>query len=355
VARKKRSLGLIGAGAWGKNLARNFEALGVLHSLCDNDASKLDGYRHSYRHVKRTTDPQELLDNKEITRIAIATPPEYHYELTKEALLRGKDVYVEKPLCLDYHHGEHLVELAKERGRLLMVGHILQYHPCVRRLQDLLRNGDLGRLQYIVSNRLNLGMMRTHESSLWCLAPHDVSVVLSLCGNHLPEEVRCVGGDYLTPGVADCSVTTLKLPDGVRAHVHVSWLHPFKEQKLTVIGSSGMAVFDDTKPWEQKLMLRRGCVKWIEGVSPVANDAPIEYMQVEQLEPLREECAHFIECCDSRQQPRTDGVEGLQVLKVLRAAQASMQDEGSVKDPEFQHQLTLHKGGSLVVDEEVGT
>ena len=152
-----------------------------------------------------------------------------------------------------------------------------------------------------------------------------------------------MGGDYLTPGIADTCVTYLQLPDNVRAHIHVSWLHPFKEQKLTVIGSSGMAVFDDTKPWEQKLMLRRGCVRWVEGVSPVATDAAVEYLQVDQREPLREECAHFIDCCERRITPRTDGHEGLQVLKVLRAAQASLEEGGVAKDPENHHVLTLRK------------
>lgn len=332
----KRNLGLIGAGTWGKNLARNFNDLGALAAICDSNPDKL-----VYPEVKNTTEARDLMNDPRITRIAIATPPEFHYDLAKQALLAGKDVYVEKPICLDYHHGEHLVELAERKGRLLMVGHILQYHPCVRRLQEMLRCGDLGKLQHIVSNRLNLGMIRTHESALWCLAPHDISVILSLTGNQLPEQVRCLGGSYLTPGIADTCNLSLRLAEGVRAQVHVSWLHPFKEQKLVVIGSEGLVVFDDTKPWGEKLMIRRHHVRWIEGVIPVPSSAELEPIFVEQVEPLREECSHFIECCDQRKRPRTDGQEGLRVLKVLRAAQASLLEEGVAKDPDFHHVVAL--------------
>lgn len=329
----EKSLLLVGAGNWGKNLARNFHGLGALHTLCDANEALLDTYSSLYPDVHLTTNYKTALEQPAINKVVIAAPAILHFTLAKQALLAGKDVYVEKPLCLDSAEGEELIHLAKKQGRILMVGHLLQYHPCVRKLQEIVGRGDLGKLQYITSNRLNLGSIRTEENILWSFAPHDISVILSLCGHQLPQQVRCIGEAYLSQGVADTTMTTLRFAGDVRAHIYVSWLHPFKEQKLIVIGTAGMAVFDDTKPWNEKLVLYRNLVTWKNGNIPQANKSDAEMVEVPQAEPLREECQHFLHCCQHRLEPRTNGQEGLRVLQVLQAAQDSLNHDGEAKQP----------------------
>ncbi len=333
MTNSRRSLALIGAGHWGKNLARNFDALGALHTICEASPELLGSLKGQYPEVKLTSDYEAVLRDPSITKVVIAAPAALHYELGKQALLAGKDLYVEKPLCLDSAHGEELIRLAHDRHLILMVGHLLQYHPCLRRMQELLISGEMGKLQYIVSNRLNLGKIRKEENALWSFAPHDISVILSLCGHRLPEQVRCVGQAYLSKDVVDTSLTMMRFGEDVMAHVYVSWMNPFKEQKLTVIGSTAMAVFDDTKPWEDKLVLYRNHLSWTDGNTPTPTNAPAEKVVVPQSEPLKNECEHFLTCCETRARPRTDGHEALRVLKVLQAAQASLNEDGTNKDP----------------------
>jgi UDP-2-acetamido-3-amino-2,3-dideoxy-glucuronate N-acetyltransferase len=329
-----KDLALIGAGYWGKNLARNFNAIGALHTLCDASDEILSSYGPDYANVKRCKSLDEVLADSGITKVAIAAPAHLHFQMAQAALLAEKDVYVEKPLCLDLAQGQQLVDLAASRNRILMVGHLLQYHPCVMEIQRLVSSGELGRLQYVTSNRLNLGKIRQEENALWSFAPHDISVILSLVGGRLPSEVRCVGGSYLTEGVADTTLTSFKFDGGVRAHVYGTWLNPFKEQKLTVVGSQGMVVFDDTRPWTEKLLIHRNYLTWTDGRSPTPNKVTGEYLAVPEQEPLKQECLHFIECCQSRQKPRTDSAEGLRVLQVLKAAQESLQHDGDARQPQ---------------------
>lgn len=328
------NVALIGAGYWGKNLARNFFELDALHTICDTNEALLDTYTDRYQGIALTTNFKSVLENPHIKRIVIAAPAFLHYKLAKQAIIANKDVYVEKPLCLDCQEAEELIHLAELHGRILMVGHLLQYHACVRKLLEIVGRGELGKLQYITSNRLNLGSYRTEENALWNFAPHDVSVILALCGHQLPEKIRCVGADYLSHGVADTSLTTMNFAGNVRAHIYVSWLNPFKEQKLTVVGSSGMAVFDDAKPWGEKLVLYRNHVTWAHGKIPIANKIDAECMDPPQEEPLKEECKHFLKCCDERLPALTNGEEGLRVLKVLQAAQASLNKDGEAFNPQ---------------------
>lgn len=356
-----KSVALIGSGRWGKNLARNLYALDVLHSICDSSEATLDMFEEQCPGVNLTTNFTAVLDNPLITRLVIATPAVSHYQMAKRALLAGKDVYVEKPLCLDSSEAEELIQIAEKKGCILMVGHLLQYHPVVRRLQEMVGSGELGKLQYIVSNRLNLGSIRTEENALWNFAPHDISVILSLVGHHLPEQVRCTGEAYLSEGVADTSLTTLKFAGEVRAHVFVSWLNPFKEQKLVVVGSSGMAVFDDTQEWDDKLVLYRNHVTWSQGKIPMSNKAEAEKIIVPKKEPLREECLHFLQCCEERVAPRTDGREGLRVLQVLQAAQMSLNQDGAAKNPAEHNTASLsspsffaHPTAVIDQDTEIG-
>jgi len=335
-----KTLALIGTGNWGKNLARNFHELGVLHTFCDLRETV------QYPGVNFTPNFNAVLENPAITQIAIAAPAALHYALAKQSLLAGKDTYVEKPLCLDSTEAEELIALAQSKNRILMVGHLLQYHPCIIRLQELIKNGELGKLQSITSNRLNLGTIRTEENVLWSFAPHDISVIISLC-NQEPLEVRCTGEGYLNPNIPDTALTTMRFADGVRAHIFTSWIHPFKEQKLVVIGSQGMAVFDDLKPWGEKLTLTRNPIKWVQGNLPQANKTDAQCIEVPQSEPLRNECEHFLKCCADRTSPKTDGKEGLRVLKVLQRAQSSL-------DPTQQANKNYHSTAVIDPSAEIG-
>jgi UDP-2-acetamido-3-amino-2,3-dideoxy-glucuronate N-acetyltransferase len=337
-----RDLALVGAGYWGKNLARNFNALGALHTLCDSSSDTLTAYGAEYAAAAKETDFARALQDGAIRKVAVSTPAVLHYQFAKAALEAGKDVYVEKPLCVELAQAEALVKLAEAKQRILMVGHLLQYHPCVERLRAMLSQGDLGRLCYLCSNRLNLGKIRREENALWSFAPHDISVILALANHQCPEQVRCVGGTFLTSGVADTTMTTLRFAGGVRAHIYVSWLNPFKEQKLTIVGSEGMAVFDDTKPWAEKLVVYKDYLHWKDGQMPTPNKIAGEWVVVPEGEPLREECRHFLERCQDRRPPRTDGYEGLRVLQVLQAAQDSLEKDGEAVAPVPQRSGQAH-------------
>ena len=318
---------VIGSGYWGKNLVRNFADLGALSVVCDSHAETLRTLGEQYPQCRTVTSYAEVLRDDAIQAVAIATPAETHGIMVQEALLAGKDVFVEKPLCLSVDQGKTLVELARERGRILMVGHLLWYHPAVLKLKDLIERGELGRIQYIYSNRLNLGKIRREENILWSFAPHDISVILGLLGE-TPNKVTAQGGNYLHEQIADTTVTLLSFPSGVKAHIFVSWLHPFKEQKLIVVGDRKMAVFDDMEK-KNKLLLYPHSVQW-KGQIPIANRAEAQSVEIETNEPLREECLHFLESVRNRQRPRTDGEEGVRVLSVLQQCQHALEPQGRV-------------------------
>jgi UDP-2-acetamido-3-amino-2,3-dideoxy-glucuronate N-acetyltransferase len=320
-----KNIAVIGTGYWGKNLVRNFHNLEALHTVCDIDATVVGGFCDTYTGISGETNFSAVLSNPDISGIAIATPAETHFTFARDAILAGKDVYVEKPLCLSEAEGKDLNELANTHNRILMIGHLLWYHPAVLELKRLISEGAIGRIQYIYSNRLNLGKLRREENVLWSFAPHDISVILGLVGE-MPESARAQGSNVLHQKIADTTVTLLSFPSGIKAHIFVSWLHPFKEQKLVVVGDKQMAVFDDTVPWEEKLQLYPHSVEWNDNI-PVANKAEAQPVKLTEDEPLRAECAHFLECMQSRQRPRTDGQEGLRVLSVLNACQSSLEQE----------------------------
>jgi UDP-2-acetamido-3-amino-2,3-dideoxy-glucuronate N-acetyltransferase len=278
---------------------------------------------------------EDALVDSSVKGVAIATPAETHHPLTLAVLRAGKHVFVEKPLALTVDQGQEILDESKKAGKILMVGHLLHYHACIKKMLEMVSSGALGRLQYITSNRLNLGKIRREENSLWSFAPHDLSVILALAANQLPEQVRCVGEAWLTKGIADTTLTTLRFSGGLRAHVFVSWLNPFKEQKLTVVGSDAMLVMDDTRPWGEKLILHRKPIVWSTGQIPVPTKAPGEAVLVPETEPLKEECSHFLECINSGVVPRTDGSEGLRVLAVLQAAQLSLDKDGEAVCPRY--------------------
>ena len=320
-------IAVIGCGHWGKNLVRNFHALGVLSHVCDAHEAALAAIAAQYEGLTATTNYNEILANKEIIAVALATNAEHHAWMAEKAMRAGKDVFVEKPLALQFADGASMVKTADETGRVLMVGHLLEYHPAVIKLDEMISAGELGKVNYIYSNRLNLGKIRREENILWSFAPHDIAVILRFLGSELPVEVTATGGAYLQPEIADVTVTNLLFQDSTRAHIFVSWLHPYKEQKLVVIGSEKMAMFDDTAPAGQKLILYNQGVDWVEG-EPVPRKGEAAPVAFDASEPLRAECAHFVECVETRQNPRTDGRNGLRVLQVLQACQESLQTNG---------------------------
>lgn len=312
---------VVGCGYWGKNLVRVFGELGALGCVCDRDHSRaaLPAVQHS--GARFTSDLGEVLADASITAVAIATPAATHAELVARSLDAGKDVFVEKPLALEAEQGQRLVELADRRERILMVGHILLYHPAVVALRQLIDQGALGRILYCYSNRLNMGLIRTEENILWSFAPHDISVLLHLLGEE-PVEAEAEGQSYLTPGVVDVTLSRLRFRGGASAHIFVSWLHPFKEQRLVVVGNQQMAVFDDQA--ERKLVLYPHRVDWA-GRAPKAVKADGVPVELPAAEPLKEECRHFLDCLARRAAPRSDAREGLRVLRVLDACQRSLE------------------------------
>jgi len=329
VANQTTNVAVIGAGYWGKNLIRNFEALGALAAICETDAAVLKRFGEQYPAVQGTSKLDDVLADEDISAVAIATPAETHAEVVRDALLAGKDVYVEKPICLSESEGRELNLLARKRGRILMVGHLLWYHPAVLKLKELIHEGVLGKILYVYSNRLNLGKLRREENVLWSFAPHDISVILGLLGE-MPDRVLAQGGNYLHHRIADVTISALDFPSGVQAHLFVSWLHPFKEQKLIVVGQEKMAVFDDMVGWDEKLQLFPHSIVWQDNV-PVAHKAEAECVPLTPDEPLRLECQHFLDCMTTRQTPRTDGEEALRVLHVLKACQAAIENGGAEK------------------------
>ena len=317
---------VIGSGYWGKNLVRNYHALGALKLICDKNETTLAGFKKQYSDIEVCLAFDEVLRRKDIQGVVIATPAETHFGLAREAILAGKHVYVEKPLVLDEKEAEELISIAEERKLILMVGHLLQYHPAFLKLKELASKGDLGRINYICSHRLNLGKIRREENILWSFAPHDISMILSLAGEE-PESVSATGGNYLHQKIADVTTTHLEFPSGLKAHIFVSWLHPFKEQKLVVVGDQKMAVFDDTRNWKDKLLLYPHEIKWEDNI-PVPTKAEPEAIDLSEEEPLRRECEHFLQCITKGQTPRTDGHEGLRVLRILNASQRSLDEKG---------------------------
>jgi UDP-2-acetamido-3-amino-2,3-dideoxy-glucuronate N-acetyltransferase len=314
----------VGCGQWGKNLVRTFHSLGALQWLCDSDPLALEQQTRVAPGVRTTTHFDELLDS-DVQAIVLATPAALHYVGACAALRAGKDVFVEKPLALRYHEGCEVLQLAASLNRVLMVGHILQYHPAISRLRELVAGKELGRLWYVYSNRLNLGKVRPEENILWSFAPHDISVIHSLVGAE-PETVSAVGSTHLQSNIADTTVTNLRFANGVGAHIFVSWLHPYKEQRLVVVGERKMAVFDDTRA-TGKLRIHDKGFEWAGGV-PVPRSEAEAVVEIADTEPLRLECEHFLTCVTHRLRPLTDGESALSVLRVLEASQRSIDRGG---------------------------
>lgn len=324
---------VVGAGGWGKNHVRTFHSLGVLRAICDRDPAVLDRHAASCPGVRLGTSLEPLLDDPAIGAAVVATDAPSHAEVAKQLLVAGKDVLVEKPLALAPAAAAELVQLATLHGRVLMVGHLLLYHPAVLRLKALIDAGELGEVLYVVCRRLNLGVVRQDENAWWSLAPHDLSIANFLLDAE-PVAVAARGGVFLQPEreVEDVVFGTLRYPGGRLAHVHVSWLDPHKTRMLTVVGTKKMAVFDDTSPDEKLRLYDKGVepppatVGYSEGVRVRTGDIVVP--AVRMSEPLRLECEAFLEACRTREAPVADGRSGLAVVRALEAGARSLRAQG---------------------------
>jgi len=328
------NVALIGAGAWGRNLLRNFAHLpnADLMFCCDNDPARCERTLRGFRDVRPCADPEVVLADPEIDAVAIATPARTHYELSKRALQAGKDVFVEKPMSLSVEHARELVDIAAGGDRILMVGHLLEYHPGVRKMKELIDSGELGDLYYVYSERVNLGRIRNDENALWSFAPHDVSVILHLLEEE-PEEVAAIGAAYLQPGIEDVAFLWMRFARNRLAQVHVSWLDPHKIRRTTLVGDRTMVVFDDMQPSEKIRIYNKGvepngnCVGYADSFTLRFGEVTVPALDM--VEPLTIECSHFIDCVENRSTPRSDGLDGLRVVRVLEAAERSLRAGGT--------------------------
>lgn len=320
---------VVGCGYWGRNLVRNFHALGALGAVVDTTGEG----RALAKQLAPTSDVGDdfaaLLKRTDIDAIALATPAITHGALGARVLTAGKDLFVEKPMALTLDEGRRIVDLAERNRRMLQVGHVLEYHPAVPVLRNWIATGRLGRLRRLHSHRLNFGRVRTEEDALWNVAPHDFAVMLRITGS-LPVEVSCFSSYSLGTARADFAIAMLRFPGDIDAHVFAGWLHPTKEQRLVAVGDSGMAVFDDAAPLEQKLTFFNQRVDFSAGLPEMIKGAA----QAETLpadEPLRLECLAFLESIAQRRPPLSDGRSGLRVLAVLEACRRSTEHGGRIE------------------------
>jgi predicted dehydrogenase len=325
-------IAVVGAGAWGKNHIRVFSEIPNvrLQYVCDQDPSKLLSLQKTYPQTKTVGDLKSILKDPEVKGIVVASSALSHFPLAKESLLAGKDVLVEKPMALNVEDAEEMVRIAEEKKRILMVGHLLIYHPVVDRLKEMIASEELGRIHYIYTQRVNLGVIRQDENALWSFAPHDLSVILKLL-NERPVVVSAHGESYIQKNIEDVVFLSLHFSDGKMANIHLSWLDPHKVRKITIVGSKKMVVFDDMEASE-KLKI------YDKGVGSLSYDSYGEYLSlrfgditipnIKMGEPLRAEAEHFIQCIESREKPKTGGRDGLEVVKILVAAQKSLKKSG---------------------------
>ncbi len=320
-------VGVAGLGYWGPNLARNFAAIGgcELAWLCDASQAACEKLARALPSARVTADLQDLLEDPELDAVVLATPVPTHAELAVRVVSAGKHCFVEKPLATTAADAERAVAAAERAGKILMVGHLLEYHPAVDRLKELLDAGELGDLYYVYGNRLNLGKLRADENALWSLGAHDVSVVLALIGEE-PVECLAHGSSFVRDGVEDVVFCYLRFASGAVAHLHLSWLDPHKERRLTIVGSKRMATFDDMQIEGKLTVYDKGFDEdsrsWGEYI---ARSGDTFSPSVGNVEPLRLECEHFVQCVRTDQTPRSDGHSGLRVVRVLEQLQRSLE------------------------------
>lgn len=323
----KKNIAVVGCGHWGKNLVRNFSNLGVLASICDPDINIAKKYAEQYK--VKISSYNEVINDFNINGIVLSVPAHLHALMAIEAMNAGKHVFVEKPLAMNETEAKLMIETAKKKNVKLMVGHLLQFHPIFKTIRKKIKNKEIGELNYIYSNRLSFGKLRSEEDVIWSFAPHDISMILSLTDSE-PEQVSIKSASIIQKDISDISSIHMEFKSGLKSRISVSWLHPYKEHKLIVIGSKAMIEFDDTKPWNKKLALYPYNVDFSEG-SINLKKHEIKFIEVSEEEPLNNECQHFIDVVNKDINPITDGAEGLRVLKVLSAASESLNKKETVK------------------------
>jgi predicted dehydrogenase len=326
------NVGVAGLGYWGPNLARNFAAIPgcEVRWLCDSSERARARSAAAHPDARTSADLDDLLGDEQLDAIVLATPVASHADLAVAVLEAGKHCFVEKPLATTTADAERAVAAARERGRLLMVGHLLEYHPAVGRLKELIDADELGDLFYVYGNRVNLGQLRADENALWSLGAHDVSVALHLIGQE-PSECVARGASFVRAGVQDVVFCYLAFPSGIVAHLHLSWLDPHKERRITVVGSKRMATFDDMLIEGKLTVYDKGFDEdsrsWGEYI---ARSGDTFSPRIPNVEPLRLECEHFVECVRSGSQPRSNGDSGLRVVRVLEALQRSLEADSDL-------------------------
>lgn len=323
----KKNIAVVGCGHWGKNLIRNFSELGALYSVCDSVTKAANLYVNKYKIQNLSF--SEIINGPNIKGVVLAVPAHLHASMAIEAMNKNKHIFVEKPLGMNEVEAEAMIATAKKNKVQLMVGHLLQYHPIFKTIREYVGAGKIGEINYIYSNRLSFGKVRTEEDVIWSFAPHDISMILSLTGQE-PEYVNANATSILQKNIADIATIHLQFKSGLKSHISVSWLHPYKEHKLVVVGQSAMLVFDDTKPWHEKLALYPFKLVSSKNLINLQN-SNVQYVKVTEEEPLKNECQHFIDVVKKDMQPLTDGAEGLRVLKVLSAASRSQIKNETVK------------------------
>ncbi|RAP31469.1 oxidoreductase [Candidatus Marinamargulisbacteria bacterium SCGC AG-414-C22] len=312
---------VIGAGRWGRNHIRTAYQLGVLGAVVESNVDAIAFVKETYPGVVvfESLDDAGALDFDAYT---VAVPAEFHFEIAQRLLLANKHVLVEKPITLNAKDAVTLQSLAESRKVTLMVGHLLLFHPAILKIKEYIDNGKIGKLQYMYSNRLNLGTVRTEENSLWSFAPHDFSIFQYLTQSY-PLRVNATGGAFLQPHIHDTTLTTLEYPHNVKGHIFVSWLHPFKEHRFVVVGSKGMLTYEDSSPTKELLFYEKG-IDWIQG-EPVKRDGATQTISYNQAQPLAAEFQHFMDCIAGKaKNDRISGKQGVDVLELLEQAQQSL-------------------------------
>ncbi len=322
----EKNICVIGAGYWGKNHIRALKKLNVLGGIVENNINTANSIEKIYPEVSVFNSLDEALQDEKLSRFTIATPAETHFELAKKILNAKKGLLVEKPFTLDFDEAEEIVGTAKKDKILIMVGHLMLFHPAIRKVKEMIDSGLIGRVQYIYSNRLNYGKVRTKEDAFWSLAPHDISIFQHISGEY-PCEITSNGSYILQEGICDSTITKLKYENGIEGHIFVSWLHPFKEHRLVIIGSEAMISFEDSLDGKPLKLFSKKYE--ISGTFPVKKDGPVELIEYDNYEPLLEELSYFINLDNSSNNHIANGNHAMDVTKIL--VEASKQLEKNKK------------------------
>jgi len=326
-------IAVVGGGNWGKNHLKTLNFIGVLSGLIDSNENVINLSKKTYPKLKTFSNLSES-GAMDFDAFTIATPAHVHYKIAKILLNAGKHILVEKPITLNVEDAQELCRIAKEKKVILMVGHVMLFHPAITKIKDLISEGKIGKLQYLYSNRLHLGTVRKEENSLWSFAPHDISIFQFFI-NSDPNSIVSSGGAFLQPSIHDTTITILHYPDNIVGHIFVSWLHPFKEHRLVVIGDKGMLSYEDSSPKKELLYYEKG-IDWING-EPIKRDGPTEVIPYEKMQPLQQEMIEFINNIEGNgKNYRANGEKGLEVLQILHKAEESLRESGKIQNFSFE-------------------